>query len=268
MATRRLYGWNEEARKRIDRGECPVCGKPKREWKRRKDWSCCSIECSKRIGEAYDLWSRTRDMVIERDRVCRICGGVPHGTVDLAAINVNGLGITVDQAIYGNRLDGYDTNAIVDRDVIFCVSELISSKIIFKPHRIGFNVFHNGSQLFKLGEVYHWYENRPTYPDYHNRVKAVKDCDKIPFYHIEYIDDTRWIVDHMLPIAMGGPEFDTDNLQLLCDRCNKLKTREDLAWIARYKRAGSKERQHQIVESYLRHGPMANGRLAQSKLLI
>jgi 5-methylcytosine-specific restriction endonuclease McrA len=32
-------------------------------------------------------------------------------------------------------------------------------------------------------------------------------------------------VDHILPIARGGPVMDYDNLQLLCQQCHKEKTR-------------------------------------------
>lgn len=41
-----------------------------------------------------------------------------------------------------------------------------------------------------------------------------------------------WVVDHILPIALGGQEFNLENLQLLCPECNAIKTAEDLARIA------------------------------------
>ncbi len=254
-ATRRLYGWNAEAQRRIDNNECPVCGKPKSEWTRRKDWSCCSPECSKRIHEVYHLWSATRDMVLKRDKVCRVCGGTPSVIVDLAAIDMNGLGIPLRRLI-----NDYTVEPVVDRLTSICVSELLSWEIIYKPHKIRFHVFHQGSQLFKLEHVFHWYEDRATYPDFLNRIQAVEEREKIPFYRIKYIDDTKWVVDHKLPIAMGGPEFDLDNLQLLCDRCNKAKTAEDLGWIARYKKAREYERPR-VVEAYLKRGPLGQSLL-------
>ena len=33
-------------------------------------------------------------------------------------------------------------------------------------------------------------------------------------------------VDHIIEIAIGGPEFDLHNLQSLCDSCHKEKTRK------------------------------------------
>jgi len=44
------------------------------------------------------------------------------------------------------------------------------------------------------------------------------------------------ICDHIIPIAIGGKEFDMDNVQTLCKRCDKLKTRADMKIIRRHKR--------------------------------
>ncbi|MCJ7632846.1 HNH endonuclease [Candidatus Bathyarchaeota archaeon] len=43
----------------------------------------------------------------------------------------------------------------------------------------------------------------------------------------------NYIVDHIIPIALGGAEFDESNLQLLCGVCNKEKTKIDQAKIAK-----------------------------------
>lgn len=42
-----------------------------------------------------------------------------------------------------------------------------------------------------------------------------------------------FVADHILPIALGGPEFDLNNIQLLCEDCNKKKTAKDVVDIAR-----------------------------------
>ena len=47
---------------------------------------------------------------------------------------------------------------------------------------------------------------------------------------------TNLIVDHIKPIALGGDEWDLDNLQTLCYRCNNIKTKKDLKFIARAKK--------------------------------
>ena len=41
-----------------------------------------------------------------------------------------------------------------------------------------------------------------------------------------------WVVDHIVPIALGGAEFDLTNLQLLCPDCNAEKTAQDHVEIA------------------------------------
>jgi len=40
-----------------------------------------------------------------------------------------------------------------------------------------------------------------------------------------------WRVDHIVPIAEGGAQFDPANLQLLCPECDRRKTSEDLSRI-------------------------------------
>lgn len=53
----------------------------------------------------------------------------------------------------------------------------------------------------------------------------------------EIFDAGLLVGDHIVPIALGGPEFDLDNVQTLCIQCNKIKTREDQAKIALARRA-------------------------------
>lgn len=45
-----------------------------------------------------------------------------------------------------------------------------------------------------------------------------------------------YVVDHKIPIALGGKEFDENNLQVLCGPCNKEKTKKDHAKIAKKRR--------------------------------
>ncbi len=47
-----------------------------------------------------------------------------------------------------------------------------------------------------------------------------------------------FIADHVVPIALGGAEFDLDNVQLLCEVCNRKKTKKDKARIANMRRYG------------------------------
>ena len=46
------------------------------------------------------------------------------------------------------------------------------------------------------------------------------------------------IADHIIPIAIGGEEWDKKNVQTLCESCNKVKTKADQRLIAEYRRFG------------------------------
>ena len=53
-------------------------------------------------------------------------------------------------------------------------------------------------------------------------------------------DQNGFVVDHIHPIALGGDEWDLNNLQTLCPACNKIKTKEDAANIAEARRIEKK----------------------------
>ncbi len=44
------------------------------------------------------------------------------------------------------------------------------------------------------------------------------------------------IADHIIPIALGGDEWDINNIQTLCSDCNKIKTKQDHKDIAKGRR--------------------------------
>lgn len=44
---------------------------------------------------------------------------------------------------------------------------------------------------------------------------------------------SNFVVDHITPIAIGGDEWDINNLQTLCLNCNKIKTKQDAKKIAK-----------------------------------
>ena len=60
-------------------------------------------------------------------------------------------------------------------------------------------------------------------------------------------DESQLVIDHKIPIAIGGKEFDLDNLQTLCLKCNKIKTKIDqknIAWargVIKMKHRGQKQ---------------------------
>lgn len=42
--------------------------------------------------------------------------------------------------------------------------------------------------------------------------------------------------DHIKPVALGGDEFDLENVQTLCVECHKIKTKDDMKKIAAQRR--------------------------------
>jgi len=50
-------------------------------------------------------------------------------------------------------------------------------------------------------------------------------------------DPSQLIADHIIPIALGGAEWDLENIQTLCLVCNKTKTAIDHGHIAHARRA-------------------------------
>lgn len=53
-------------------------------------------------------------------------------------------------------------------------------------------------------------------------------------------DDSKLIADHIIPIALGGPQWDINNAQTLCIQCNKIKTKKDAGDIAKERRINRK----------------------------
>lgn len=204
------------ARKRIDRGECPVCGKHKSQWKRRKDWSCCSIECSKRILEVYDKWSDTRMEAIKRDDYkCSKCGHAP---------------------IVEDIVKGYVIESFFPHDGKIILLRLPQESLTY----LGRNP-HCGEEKYDPGgdnEEPRWHWVDTDFPMWH----SIKE-------YVVYIDPGLLIVDHIKAIALGGDEFDLNNLQTLCKKCNRLKTKDDAGLIATHRKNNGieiKRRKHDL----------------------
>lgn len=66
------------------------------------------------------------------------------------------------------------------------------------------------------------------------RAKLIKErgakCEKCGQPH------EKLIMDHIVPIALGGEEFDPANLQILCRPCDKIKTAGDIKQITKQRR--------------------------------
>ncbi|MGD6808587.1 MAG: HNH endonuclease [Candidatus Bathyarchaeia archaeon] len=53
---------------------------------------------------------------------------------------------------------------------------------------------------------------------------------------LKTVEFRTFTADHIVPIALGGDEFDLNNIQLLCEVCDKKKTAKDLAKIAKLRK--------------------------------
>ena len=91
---------------------------------------------------------------------------------------------------------------------------------------------HNGYDIHKFNS-WEGVRNRAFKRDSYTCVKCGKK------------DTDTFIGDHIIPIALGGEEFDIDNVQTLCIACNKIKTKQDIKDIAKQRRKEKLEKQGQ-----------------------
>lgn len=82
--------------------------------------------------------------------------------------------------------------------------------------------------------------------DEHRCVK----CGKKEYEKNESNEYIYLIADHITAIALGGDEFDLNNIQILCQDCNRIKTSEDLKKIAILRRQikGEKQKEEELEE--------------------
>ncbi len=145
------------AEKRLANNECPSCGKPKSQWTRRTDWTCCSVKCTETFWKEHDKslsWQEQRFKALRRDNyTCQDCG------------------------------DKYST----------------------------------------------------TY-------KGLSGIE------IEDEMDGKLEVDHIKPVSIGGDGLDLDNLQTLCIKCHRKKTKSDMKVISKFRMIEKKQSKNQILE--------------------
>ena len=90
----------------------------------------------------------------------------------------------------------------------------------------------------------YWREERPTVAEMRGLVLLEQEgkcahCQKLIPKSV--VTEGRqpyrpWVLDHIRPIAMGGDQWAPGNLQVLCSRCNRIKTARDMGRIAHWKR--------------------------------
>jgi len=169
--------YTNEQNQRIKENRCPICNIPKGDWKRRKDWTCCSKECTNEFSKLFTSWQFFKVKAFERDKwTCVKCG--------------------------------YKSIKKIPFD---------------SDKKRGYETFEN----FK--------DNIEKYKNY---------------YNFDYWDGETAIChttedligDHIIPIALGGEEYDLDNIQTLCKSCNKIKTKEDMRKIVIYRKQNPEQK--------------------------
>jgi 5-methylcytosine-specific restriction endonuclease McrA len=99
----------------------------------------------------------------------------------------------------------------------------------------------------------YWFKLRPTVAGIRRLVREEQGgtcarCGQL-VHTFSATDGPHYILDHIRPIAMGGDQWARDNLQVLCGRCNKIKTARDMGKIARWKKYYCRGLAHQADNS-------------------
>jgi len=181
METKKREGYkvviDKECLEAIKRKLCPICKKPKKEWQRRKDWTCCSKICTEEyLKKHYSMgWQQFRSKIFKRDGwICVKCN--------------------------------YKAKTIIKKEW----STHYSDEFIKK-------YYNANSEVIKV-----WIEDE--------------------HYCAEIYDTSELIADHIIPIAIGGDEWDINNIQTLCKQCNKIKTKADAQNIAIFRKTPSSQK--------------------------
>lgn len=67
-------------------------------------------------------------------------------------------------------------------------------------------------------------------------------------YNYDFAEDGKLEGDHIIPVCIGGDCFDLDNIQTLCIDCHKIKTKEDMKLIAKYRMIEKKQEKNQTLK--------------------
>lgn len=178
----------EPALSKIKNNICPVCNKPKKDFKR-KNARCCSPKCTMIFNKKYYIlgWGNLRDRIFKRDNyTCVKCGKQPK----IKSSN--------DRKEPAERFFSY-----------------------FKPN-------------------YGWNQN-----------KILEKCVKKGKEFVLYANDSKLIADHIIPIALGGEEWNMKNIQTLCIECDKKKTKKDADKIAKLRNIEKKQKNNKQLESFI-----------------
>lgn len=181
--------WTQRAKA----GLCPVCGKDPSEFEKNMR-VYCSVKCREEYASKYVWWTDAREKILKRDgRFCAKRGITPED--DYARLDII-LKNTRRTVILENKdlIESYRHDALIKLSEDF---EKDYQKIMDDDSFLG------------------WIKHK--LPD-----DARKKLSSVNFRRMVFE------VDHIKAICNGGDPWDEDNLQVLCKRCHKAKTKADL----------------------------------------
>ena len=104
------------------------------------------------------------------------------------------------------------------------------------------------NKWYNLTYIWQFFKLKAFKRDKYSCVK----CGEKPMqrtYEGKMIPDTSKLIgDHIIPISLGGEEYDLDNVQTLCIKCNKIKTAKDIKDIAKQRRIEKKQNENTTLK--------------------
>lgn len=180
----------DEWRRRAKAGLCPVCAKTPNEWEKGQR-VFCSKTCREAYSDKYAWWSEVRNKILERDNyICQKCKSSRDKHTEMC--NAKKKEVILEWA--KNHPDEMQT---------FRDEQLVRLDRRFK---IDYDEIMDN----------YWLAERQLSWDAVN--KMLKGIPREP----------NMEVDHKVAVALGGDMWDEDNMQTMCNKCHKVKTKEDM----------------------------------------
>lgn len=182
----------DEWRIRQKAGLCPVCGKTKDEFEKGRH-TFCSKKCVEEYASKYTFWSVLKDEVLQRDgKICANC----KTTQEKEDVEIQ----KKRKVLLGEWIKNNQDVIKIKRD----------------------------KQLVELEEEYKQ-QYDAIMDDFIFGERCIRwDKDEEVFKGLARYSNVRFEVDHRIAVALGGDMWDKNNLQVLCDKCHRQKTNDDL----------------------------------------
>ena len=184
--------YTEDEIKNLEAEKC-FCGKPRSEFDKLMRVYCCMQHRSDWYARTI-TWSNFRDEVLEeRGKKCVKCGCTPESLKK------------------SNKSDYHDwLNEVKQNQNAMKMIQIIRVEKLNDLEK-QYQQIMNDDYLIKWNL------------DYKHDIKNLRQAP-----NEDHFVDTRFEVDHILAISLGGETWDKSNLQILCYKDHKIKTKEDM----------------------------------------